>query len=267
LRSRGGAMVPDCAEAHKTAAQGLWRRFCSLWHADCSKPFAVSSEIARGITMTKLTTLALSAAFSFVAPLAAQGGGLNAYLQSLPIESVSPYEALALRHMREEEKLARDVYLVLHQTWNLPVFANIAQSEQSHMDLVAWGMQRYQIPDPLPSLQIGVFAAPEFTQLFQLATSFGSISPLHALFVGAVIEDLDVVDLDAVLAVTDNRDLDTIWQNLQRGSRNHMRAFYPQLLALGLPYQGLYLTTAEVQAIVTTPTESRPVDEDGVPLF
>ncbi|MFM1871995.1 MAG: hypothetical protein RL398_1417 [Planctomycetota bacterium] len=217
--------------------------------------------------MTKLTTLALSAAFSFVAPLAAQGGGLNAYLQSLPIESVSPYEALALRHMREEEKLARDVYLVLHQTWNLPVFANIAQSEQSHMDLVAWGMQRYQIPDPLPSLQIGVFAAPEFTQLFQLATSFGSISPLHALFVGAVIEDLDVVDLDAVLAVTDNRDLDTIWQNLQRGSRNHMRAFYPQLLALGLPYQGLYLTTAEVQAIVTTPTESRPVDEDGVPLF
>lgn len=217
--------------------------------------------------MTNPKTLAICALLSFAAPMAAQGGGLNAYLQSLPHEAVSPYEALALRHMREEEKLARDVYLVLHQTWQLPVFANIAQSEQSHMDLVAWGLQRYQLQDPLPSLQVGVFGSTEFTQLFQLATTFGGISPLHALFVGAVIEDLDIVDLDAVLAVTDNRDLDTIWQNLQRGSRNHLRAFQPQLLAMGLPYQGLYLTPAEVLAIVSSPTENRPVDENGVPLF
>lgn len=201
---------------------------------------------------------------SFAMPAVAQG--LYPYLQSLPIEAVSAQEVFLLRHMREEEKLARDVYLVLHQTWQMNIFANIAAAEQSHMDMVAWGLQRYQIPDPLPSTQVGVFATPEFTTLFQFATSLGQISPAHALLVGALIEDLDILDLGAALVQSDNRDLDTIWQNLQRGSRNHMRSFWPQLLAAGYSYPGFFLSTAVVVAIVTSPTEPRPVDENGVPL-
>ena len=191
---------------------------------------------------------------------------LIAYLQSLPIETVDVNERFLLRHMREEEKLARDVYHVLGQYWQMQVFANITQAEQSHMDLVEFALLRYQIPDPVVSNQIGVFTDPQFTSLFQLATNFGQTSPLHALLVGAIIEDLDIHDLDTALFFTDNRDVDTIWQNLQRGSRNHMRAFYPQLVNLGLTYTGLFLTPAEIQAIVTTPMETAPVDENGVPL-
>lgn len=221
---------------------------------------------------TKLTILGLCTTALLSGPIPAQGNGnhgntaLLTYLQSLPLESVDPAEAYLLTHMREEEKLARDVYHVLGQFWQLPVFSNIATSEQSHMDLVEFALTRYQIPDPVPSNQVGVFADPTFTMLFQLATNFGQTSPLHALLVGAIIEDLDINDLDVALFHSDNRDLDTIWQNLQRGSRNHLRAFYPQLLNLGLAYGGLYLTTAEVLAIVSTPHETAPVDENGVPL-
>jgi len=38
-----------------------------------------------------------------------------------------------LRFMREEEKLARDVYLKLFDTWKLTVFSRIARSEQRHL--------------------------------------------------------------------------------------------------------------------------------------
>ncbi len=216
--------------------------------------------------LTLLTTLSLSG----FAPAQGPGGpgttSLGVYLQSLPPEAIDANEAFLLRHMREEEKLARDVYHVLGQHWQMPVFQNIEASEQSHMDLVGFALTRYQIPDPVSSNQVGAFSDPSFTALFQLATSFGQVSPLHALLVGAIIEDLDINDLDAALLHSDNRDLDTIWQNLQRGSRNHMRAFYPQLANLGLTYQGLFLTTAEILAIVSTPQEVRPVDENGMPL-
>ncbi|MBM4060174.1 MAG: DUF2202 domain-containing protein, partial [Planctomycetes bacterium] len=143
----------------------------------------------------------------------AQGNNqlLTTYLQSLPLQAVDAGERLLLEHMREEEKLARDVYRVLYQHWNLPVLGNIASSEQSHMDLVAFALQRYQIPDPVVSNQVGAFTNPLFTSLFQLATSVGQLSPVHAMMVGAIIEDLDLDDLDYALVHTDNRDIDTIW--------------------------------------------------------
>jgi hypothetical protein len=174
--------------------------------------------------------------------------------------------AALLTHMREEEKLARDVYTTLHQHWQLPIFDNIARAEQSHMNLVLYVMQRYQLPDPVPSNQVGAFADPVFTQLYQMAVNFGQISPLHALLVGAVIEDLDIFDLHEALFYTDNRDVDTVWQNLQKGSRNHMRAFYPQLSNQGLVYIGFFLPPAEILNIVGTPVETGAVDENGVPL-
>jgi len=66
---------------------------------------------------------------------------LETYIASLPIEAISAAEQADLLHMFEEEKLARDVYRVLGQVWSLPVFANIAESEQSHMDLVELMLQ------------------------------------------------------------------------------------------------------------------------------
>lgn len=51
--------------------------------------------------------------------------------------------------MREEEKLARDVYLELYETWDLPVFYNIAQSEQTHMGAVKTLIEKYNLKDPI----------------------------------------------------------------------------------------------------------------------
>jgi len=84
--------------------------------------------------------------------------------------------------------------------------------------------------------------------------------------VGTIIEDLDINDLNMAIDDTDNLDLDTVWQNLNQGSRNHMRSFYDLLLQQNLVYPGLFLTEAEILDIVNSPKETGPVDENGVPL-
>ncbi len=222
-------------------------------------------------TKSLLTGFALALA---AMPVVAQGNGsggnantkLITYLASLPVEQLSPAEQLDLTHMVQEEKLARDVYRVLAQTSNLPVYANIAQAEQEHMDLVRLMMTRYRVPDPLPSDRVGVYADPLFTQLFAMLTDFGRQSTLHAAIAGAVIEELDIVDLDGALLRSDNRDLDTVWQNLQRGSRNHLRSFAGLIEARGIVYPGIFMSYARVVAILTSPRETAPVDENGVRL-
>lgn len=198
------------------------------------------------------------------------GPGSNAtlvqYLATLPIEALSAQETQILMHMREEEKLARDVYRVMAVVWNQAVFANIAQSEQQHMDLVKLLLDRYQLQDPVVDDSVGAFTDPALQGAFVMLIGFGIQSPLHALYVGALIEDVDLFDLDDALLVSDNRDLDLIWQNLAKGSRNHMRAFYGNLVAVGILYTPVFLDPAAFDAIITTPRETAVLDENGNPL-
>jgi len=63
-------------------------------------------------------------------------GNQTALVNALPYEELSSDEVEAISWMREEEKLARDVYLALYQKWNLRIFWNIAASEQRHMDAI-----------------------------------------------------------------------------------------------------------------------------------
>ncbi len=217
------------------------------------------------IPFPKTTAVGFAALALLASPALAQGGGgkIVAYINSLPKQAVDANEVADLKLMREEEKLARDVYSALYQIWAIKAFQNIAKAEQSHMDLVKVILDRYSIPDPIKSDKLGVFPSPVFTGLFNVMVSFGAASRLHAEFVGAFIEDLDIFDLDRALRVSDNRDIDTVWQNLQLGSRNHMRSFDKLLKAQSVVYPGIVLPFSRVQAIVNSPHEKGAVDENG----
>jgi hypothetical protein len=195
------------------------------------------------------------------------GGGGNGtlitYINSLPKETVSTSEKNLLLHMREEEKLARDVYTVLFQVTKVKAFGNIAKAEQQHMDLIKMMLDRYGIKDPLISDKVGDFPSATFSSLFQTLALFGINSKVHAELVGAFIEDLDIYDLNQAIKATNNRDINTVWQNLNRGSRNHMRAFYGLLKAQNILYPGIILPQATILAIVNSAHETAPVDENG----
>jgi hypothetical protein len=130
-----------------------------------------------------------------------------------------------LTYMREEEKLARDVYLSLGSTWNIPIFSNIAQSEQVHMDSVKTLLDRYGLSDPAAGKAQGEFTDPVLQKLHDDLIAQGSLSGAEALRVGVFIEETDISDLNKAIAATTHNDIRTVYNNLLQGSMNHLSAF------------------------------------------
>jgi hypothetical protein len=142
--------------------------------------------------------------------------------------SLTDQEMSNLLFVREEEKLARDVYLVLYDTWHARVFANIAKSEQNHMDTVLVLLEKYKLTDPAAPSP-GVFNNSELQGLYNYLIGLGSVSLTEALKVGVIIERRDIQDLNAFLAETQKFDLTTVYNNLLEGSENHLAAFTAEL--------------------------------------
>ncbi len=182
---------------------------------------------------------------------------LGTTLAALPLESLSTAESASLTYMREEEKLAHDVYARLNTLWGsqTPVFGNIAQSEATHTEAVRLLLVRYSLPDPAANLSEGLFVAPVLQQLYYDLTAQGSTSLINALRVGAAIEEIDILDLENALPTIDNQDIRQVYANLLKGSRNHLRAFVQALAQQGVTYTPAYLTTDAYTAIVTTAFE------------
>jgi hypothetical protein len=181
----------------------------------------------------------------------------------LPYQEVDAAEREDLVFMREEEKLARDVYRALDDLWGMRVFRNIGGAEQSHMNAILSLLDKYEIPDPVGSAGPGEFSNPQLQTLYDELIAQGSQSLIDGLVVGATIEDLDIHDLDTALGRTDNEDIRTVYQNLQKGSRNHLRAFVGLLEDSGVTYDPQYISADEFEQIMSTPWERGCVDADG----
>ncbi len=80
---------------------------------------------------------------------------------------------------------------------------------------------------------------------------------------GMTIEDLDIRDLLDELENTDNTDIRIVYQNLVKGSRNHMRAFMSQRKLNKGEYNAQYLREKQIEEIVTSPMERGPLGADG----
>ena len=177
-------------------------------------------------------------------------------VSQLPKSELTTAESDALLFMREEEKLAHDVYVTLGAQWQLPIFQNIANSETTHTAAIKVLLDRYGLPDPVGSNGVGVFANGMLQTLYDQLVADGSQSLAAALRVGATIEDLDIVDLQQRLAQTDNADLELVFNHLTSGSHNHLRAFVRMLeQQTGESYQPQYLDQATYDDIIDSDPE------------
>jgi len=172
------------------------------------------------------------------------------------LATLSSLEKQDLTFMREEEKLARDVYLALYEQWGLTPFSNISSSEQRHMDAVLQLLRKYRLPDPAANLVLGEFANQELQALYNSLIEQGARSDVDALRVGGIIEETDILDLQDALARNDNTDIDTVYDRLQCGSRNHLRAFAGVLKAItGQDYLAQVMVQQDVDDILAAPRE------------
>jgi hypothetical protein len=147
--------------------------------------------------------------------------------------SLTAAEKYWLTYMREEEKLARDVYLAMYEKWGAAIFANIAASEQRHMDAVKSLLDKYGLTDPVSYDTPGEFTD-TFLALYKELKAQGSLSLEDALKVGVFIEETDIDDLEKGIASTTRRDIKKVYSNLLQGSYNHLDAFCSDLARLGV---------------------------------
>ncbi len=170
-------------------------------------------------------------------------------LSTLPIEALSAEEAASLQFMREEEKLAHDVYALAYSLWQQRIFDNIASSESTHTAAVELLLDRYEVPDLATGVP-GVFTNPDLQAAYDVFDARVRLSLIDALLVGAEIEDLDIKDIEEAKADIDNADILTVYDHLLAGSRNHMRAYVRLLTARGMTYTPQFISQALFDAII-----------------
>ena len=167
--------------------------------------------------------------------------------------ALSQDEINGLLFMREEEKLAMDVYNFLYQKWGTPIFQNIASSELTHTNSVKSLLDAYGIADPAVNTAAGVFADTALQALYDQLIAQGSASLVDALKVGAAIEEIDILDLKEELALTAQADIKLVYENLLQGSYNHLQAFVNNLKnQTGETYAPQYLSVEEFQSILNS---------------
>ncbi|WP_456378533.1 DUF2202 domain-containing protein [Lutibacter sp.] len=159
-----------------------------------------------------------------------------------------------LLFLREEEKLARDVYLFSYDKYGEMIFNSISQSEQQHMNSVLTLLNTYEISDPA-STERGVFTNQTLQNLYNDLTTQSKISLVEALKVGATIEDLDLNDIHEDKSNTTREDLINVYEKLSCGSRNHLRIYIDQLLLNGENYLPQYISLTEFTEIMNSDSE------------
>lgn len=213
-----------------------------------------AEDVATSTEASVLTNQPLASTRAAAQGSAQQGG------QVLPAQSLSQEEIDQLLFIREEEKLARDVYLALADKWDAPIFTNIAQSEQQHMDAVGQLIEKYGLEDPITDDTPGVFTNDTLRDLYNDLVSSGDVdlgyvapglviegggtSQLAAYKVGAFIEEFDIIDIQHAIAEASHSDVENVYENLVRGSRNHLRSFV-----------GLIEATGDYEPVVMTGTD------------
>ncbi|WP_045031431.1 DUF2202 domain-containing protein [Draconibacterium sediminis] len=163
--------------------------------------------------------------------------------------SLTEEEKAGLQLMREEEKLAHDVYTVLYEKWQLMPFSNITRSETRHFEAIGFLLETYKLEDPAYE-EPGKFRNMELAALYDSLVAKGSESLVAALEVGAFIEEVDIKDLQELLEAKPEGQIATVYENLLWGSENHIRAFTHNLSFRDQEYTPKVLSEATYAEIV-----------------
>jgi hypothetical protein len=182
----------------------------------------------------KLISTVLVITALIATPMAAMAGKGKAKTSTSPTPAtcsfcvatpLSTAQADTLKFMREEEKLARDIYIAMSDYYpGANVFKNIAASEQKHFDAIGEKLVLYGIPDPA-SPAVGVFNNTALQAMYTKLLAEGISGYEEALGVGVIIEEQDIVDIEAALLGLTSKPLILTYKHLLSGSESHLAAF------------------------------------------
>jgi len=178
------------------------------------------------------------------AVLTLAGGGAGTAVANL-----SPGDVQGIVFIWEEEKVARDLYSSFYQGTNLTIFADLARSEQRHMDQAGMLMDRYGLTAPATG-EPGVFSNETLERLYADLLARGRWSEEDALTAAVVFEEISIVDLEREISSARAEDVRVVYQGLLAGSRKHLRSYVRDLEDRRIRYTPEYLSPEEYREIV-----------------
>ena len=203
----------------------------------CSGTFANNEDTSGSASAADQEVATDSASFSCIA--------------TIPAEELNDKEKEGILFMREEEKVARDVYTYLFDKTEIRAFGNISKAEQRHMDAVKALLDRYDLADPAAGKDYGEYSNDELQQLYDQLINEAAAGDIAALKVGALIEEKDILDLQKELDNhVDNKDITQVWTNLRKGSEAHLRAFVWNLKVRGVDYSPVLMSRDAFDKII-----------------
>jgi len=190
------------------------------------------------------------------------------FIAQYPQQALSTDEISHLLYLRGVEKVAYDVYDSLSHRWQYQNFSNIEHEESAHQDLIKTLLAKYQISDPYVAHSArGVYQEQALLDVFSLLVSQGLQSFISALQVSIMIEEFEIKELQKLLVATDNIDVQFVYQNLLKDSRNQLRTFMAVLHEQSQTYNPQYLTSNAFNQIIDSQKELDTIyDDKGEPV-
>lgn len=166
---------------------------------------------------------------------------------------LSDAEVNGILSLREEEKVAYDVYTFMFEKYESKVFKNIAENEKDHMDKIKELIDQYNLNDPLSGIadQKGVFSSNKMKALYDEMIMAGNYGLLDALRAAARFEETDIVDLRKYLSSASDQTVINTYINLESGSQDHLRALVKDIKEEGISYKPSYLSKEDFDKIMS----------------
>lgn len=183
---------------------------------------------------------------------------------NLPQQELTEVEKNQLLRQLVQEKLLKDVYTKFYEKWKTTVFKEIPNEEQRHGRAVDALLNKYQLVNPDAKNTLGVFSDEKLTKLYNEWVTQGMTSPQAALQVGVTLEETDIVELEKTLSTVDNFDIQFVYKQLIKGSRNHLRELVKSLQNEGGSFKPSVLSDVEFKKILASPKEKHLYDDPNI---
>lgn len=157
-----------------------------------------------------------------------------------------------IKKISDDEMLAYKTYKYICDKYDINIFNNITESELTHYNAVSYIISKSNLTDEKYN---EMFYLEESQVLYDELTKKADMSVTEALKVALKIEELDIKDIEMVKANSSNPELLSLYNNLQKASRNHLRSFNKVLSRYGETYTPEHLSQDEFNAIILAPME------------
>jgi hypothetical protein len=170
---------------------------------------------------------------------------------------LSDAEVNGILSLREEEKVAYDVYTVMFEKYESKVFKKIAENEKEHMNKIKELIDQFNLTDPIAGTedQKGVFSNKKMQTMYDEMILGGNYGLLDALRAAARFEETDIVDLRKYLSSASDQSVINIYLNLESGSQDHLRSLVKYIEDEGISYKPSYLSKEDFDKIMSVKTK------------